>query len=147
MINLNAISSPRLLKATVREQAYANSTVERETIAAADAAADAVVARYTNELRVEATERMERGSALLTDAAELNKGMVFDVRAELDRGGDLTALAATYERLESRTRSKITELRQEAAKAELLADRLDSPEDEYERLIERLPALRRGIQW
>jgi hypothetical protein len=147
MIDLKAISSPKLLRETVREQTYPNSQVERATIAAADAAADAVVARHAALMQADATERIESGTALMAVTAELESTLAADVRDRLDEGTDPTALAATYERIEHAVRTKIAELRHEAAKAELLADRMESPEDDYERLIERLPALRRGIQW
>lgn len=146
MTNLNALS-PRQLKEAVREAAYPNQTIERDTIAAADKAADAVIARHAGLLREESGERMEHGAALLRVADELESAMLHDVRAQLNRGGSPGQLAAKYERIESGVQKMIGELRQEAAKAELLADRLESPEDDYERLLERLPALRRGIQW
>jgi len=142
-----AIASPRQLKAAVREAPYSNSEVERKTIADADAAADAVVARHATLMQTEAVKQMEDGKLVLEAAAELANALSTDVRTELALGVDPSQLSATYERLESGIRTKITELRREAAKADLLADRLDSPEDDYERLIERLPALRRGIQW
>ena len=144
--NLNALT-PRQLKEAVREASYPNSEVERATIAAADKAANEVIARHTRLLNVDAAERVEQGTSLLRVATELDEAMSFDVRAGLNRGAKPTELAATYERIESGVQKMIAELRQEAARAELLADRLDSPEDDYERLLERLPALRRGIQW
>lgn len=146
MVNLSALS-PRQLKAAVREASYANTQVESETIAAADAAANAVVARHERLMQADAVERLEVGSSLLRVSAELENTMSFEVRAKLNRGADPSELAPTYERLENGITKMIAELRQEAAKAELLADRLESPEDDYERLLERLPALRRGIQW
>ncbi|MER3389677.1 MAG: hypothetical protein RJQ01_06550 [Microcella sp.] len=145
-VNLNALS-PRQLKQAVREATYPNSEVERATIAAADSAADAVIARHTGLLNADAAERIEQGGSLLRVADELNSAMLHDVRAQLQSGANPTALAATYQRLETGVQKMVAELRQEAARAELLADRLESPEDDYERLIERLPALRRGIQW
>lgn len=146
MVNLNALS-PRQLKQAVREASYPNSEVEREVIARADAAADAVVARHERLMQADAAERIERGTSLLRVADELDSAVLHDVRAQLERGANPTELAGTYEHLESGVRKMVAELRQEAARAELLADRLESPEDDYERLIERLPALRRGIQW
>lgn len=147
MIDLRAIASPSQLKAAVREASYPNSETERATIAAADAAADAVVARHATLMQTEAVKQMEDGKLVLDAAAELANALSTDVRTELALGVDPSQLSATYERLESGIRTKITELRREAAKADLLADRLDSPEDDYERIIVRLPALRRGIQW
>ena len=146
MVNMNSMS-PRQLKAAVREANYPNSEVERETIAAADAAADAVVARHERLMQADAVERLEVGSSLLKESAELESAVLHDVRGQLSRGTDPSELAATYERLEVGVQRMIADLRREAAKADLLADRLESPEDDYERLIERLPALRRGIQW
>ena len=146
MTNLNALS-PKQLKEAVREASYPNTQIERETVAAADKAADAVIARHAGLLREESTERMEHGAALLRVADELDEAMSYDVRVKLTRGANPAGLAATYERVESDVQKMVAELRQEAAKADLLADRLDSPEDDYERLLERLPALRRGIQW
>ena len=146
MVNLNALS-PRQLKTAVRESTYPNSEVERQMIAAADAAANAVVACHERLMQADAVERLEVGSSLLRVSAELENTISFEVRAQLNRGGDLSELAATYERLESNLQQTVAHLRQEAAKADLLADRLESPEDDYERLLERLPALRKGIQW
>lgn len=146
MTNLHALS-PRQLKAAVREATYPNSEAERETIATADAAANAVIARHARLMQADAVERLETGAALLTLAAELEDTMSFDVRAQLNRGANPSELAPTYERIESGVQKVISDLRHEAAKADLLADRLESPEDDYERLLERLPALRRGVQW
>ena len=145
-VNLNALS-PRQLKQAVRESTYANSQLESETIRAADAAADAVIARHTGLLNADAAERIEQGGALLRVADELNSAVLHDVRAQLQSGANPTELAASYQRLETGVQKMVAELRMEAARAELLADRLESPEDDYERLIERLPSLRRGIQW
>ena len=147
MIDLKAISSPSQLRAAVREASYANSETERATIAAADAAANAVVARHTTLMQTEAVKQMDEGKLVLDAAAELANTLSTVVRTELALGVDPSQLSATYERLESGIRTKVAELRREADKADLLADRLDSPEDDYERLIARLPALRRGIQW
>ena len=144
--NLNALS-PRQHKQAVREAQYPNSEVERQTIAAADSAADAVIARHTGLLNADAAERIEQGGSLLRVADELDSTVLHDVRAQLERGANPTELAATYQRLEAGVQKMIGELRHEAAKAELLADRLENPSDDYERLLERLPALRRGIQW
>ena len=145
-MNYNSLS-PRQLKEAVREANYANSQVEREAISAADAAADEVVARHAGLLRAEAVERLDNGASLLRVAGELDDAMVQEVRWELTRGADPVTLSATYERLESGVQKMVAELRQVAAQADLLADRIDSPEDDYERLLERLPALRRGIHW
>ena len=147
MIDLKAIASPSQLRAAVREASYANSETERSTIAAADAAADAVVARHATLLQTEAVKQMDEGKLVLDAATELANALSTDVRTELALGVDPFQLSATYERLESGIRTKIAELRREAAKADLLADRLDSPEEDYDRLVTRLPALRRGIQW
>lgn len=146
MVNVNALS-PKQLKEAVRTATYPNSQVEQATIAAADKAADAVIARHTGLLQADAVEHLETGASLLRIADELDEAVTYDVRAELDRSGNLSELAATYEHLEAGVQKMIAELRQEAAKAELLADRLEAPDDDYERLLERLPALRRGIQW
>ncbi len=146
MTNLNALS-PRQLKEAVREASYPNSQIERETIAAADKAADAVIARHAGLLREESGERMEHGAALLRVADELESAMLHDVRAQLNRGGSPGQLAAEYERIEGGVQKMVADLRQEAAKADLLADRLDAPDEDYERLIARLPSLRRSIQW
>ena len=146
MINLNALS-PKQLKEAVREASYPNSQVEADTIAAADRAADAVIARHAGLLQTDAVERLDIGASLLRVAAELEDNMSYDVRAQLNRGADPSEQAPTYERIEVGVQKVIADLRQEAAKADLLADRLESPEDDYERLLERLPALRRGIQW
>lgn len=145
--NLNAISSPQLLKETVRAQRYPNSQVERETIAAADRAADAVVSRHANLMQADARERIEYGASLVSAAEELHQVMVDDVRVELSLGTAPSVLAPVYERIEADMKKAIAELRQEAARCDLLADRVEDPAADYERLIERLPALRRGIQW
>lgn len=146
MVNLNALS-PKQLREAVREQRYANSREESETIRAADAAADAVIARHAGLLQADAAERLETGASLLRMANELDEAMAYDVRALLAGGASPTETASTYERIESGVQKMISSLREEAAKADLLANRLESPEDDYERLLERLPALRRGIQW
>jgi hypothetical protein len=145
MINLSALSSPRMLKEAAREATYPNTQVEREIIAAADAAADAVVARHRTLMEVEASERLETGESLMRVSVELENTLSYDVRVKLQRGGNPTEIAKTYTEVEGGITKMIAELRYEASKAELLADRLESPEDDYERLIERLPALRRGI--
>jgi hypothetical protein len=145
MINLSALSSPRMLKEAAREASYPNSQVEAEVIAAADAAANAVVARHRNLMEADAVERLENGEALLRVSTDLENALSYDVRVKLQRGGNPTELAKTYTAVESDINKMIATLRHEAAKASLLADRLEDPESDYERLIERLPALRRGI--
>jgi len=145
-VNLNALS-PRQLKEAVREQAYPNSEVERATIAAADKAADAVVSRHANLMQADAREQIETGSALIQAATDLENTMSMEVRVQLDLGTAPSAVAATYERIESDVRRKVADLRHQAAAADLLADRLEDPEDDYERLLTRLPSLRRSIQW
>ena len=147
MTNKMQILSPKQLKAAVREANYPNSQLERETIAAADKAADTVVHRHTVLLREEAAERIEEGAAMLRIADELNSAMVSDVRVELSRGMNPAKLAATYERIEKGVQDLIAELRHEADRADLLADRLDNPEDDYERILDRFPALKVGVQW
>ena len=139
--------SPRQLREAVRAASYPNSETERKAIATADKAADEVVHRHTMLLREESNERMEHGAALLRVADELNSTMIHDVRAHLDSGGNPKELAATYERVEHGVKDMIASLRHEADKAELLADRLDSPEDDYERLLTRFPALRQGFRF
>lgn len=139
--------SPKQLRETVRAATYPNSQIERETIAAADRAADAVVARHASLLQADAVDRLDNGASLLRIADELEVAMTDDVRVELTHGADPSAMAATYERLEHGVQQMVAVLRQDAAKADLLADRLESPEDDYERIVERLPALRRAIQW
>lgn len=139
--------SPKALREMVRQGSYPNSEIEGETIARADAAADAIVQRHTTIMRTEAVELIEEASSMVRVADELVLAMVNDVRVELDSGVDPRKVAVAYSRLESDTHKMIASLRHEAAKAELLADRLEDPAEDYERLVSRFSALRQPIAW
>ncbi|GGR28917.1 hypothetical protein ACFOE1_05185 [Agromyces mediolanus] len=134
---------PHDLRILAREQGYANSTVERETIAAVDRAVFDSVRAFERGVSGAADEFMAERTVDLTAADELIESLRTEVKYQLMDGTEPTSdLAQRYEDLRRTAEYALSELDRAEHEIQWHIDRNGNVYESYCDLLTKWPMIR-----
>lgn len=138
--------SPQAAREAVRQATYPNRQTEDESVREVDRRAFERYGNWERGLQQQAAEHAEGSNSLHRVAGEIADALETDVIRRLDNGATPDRAAAQQmQRLTVDATSVTAMLEDQAASAELLADRLEDPAGDFEALLQRLPALRHPL--